>query len=340
MTKKKLLKAVSKGPDRKMVKLAYEKGVKSYIATRRRKLPGFIRKHFGWNGSFRRHREAFGWDLVKAPLNLFWSPILLGALLLETVSGIIGWKEAEAFFRNRWPGFTTAVEQEMERLVYIELLELPLPGDEIDTDEVKNVLFETILTQPEIGEWIEETISIIKAQASTATYQKNIKAALKELDKDHRFAVKLLTENQLIKGGGAIEIGTAIATTMAQQSAINSFWAGPAIGKIWFGTFATASASLGATLGCITGVAVILALVSAVAGMVADPILKSIGSQKRRLAKTLNALERELNGTSDGTQKTPEVFIESLVGLVQYINNVADVVGVIVNNESEPEGSK
>lgn len=324
------------GPDRDAIEHAYQKGVKAYITGRRRKLPGFIRRHFGWKGSFRRNRKALGWDVPKSLLNALWSPVLMSAMLLEKVAGKAGWEQLEAIFQKRWPGFTTAVMIETERLVYTELLELPWPGGEgHDEYEVKNALFEAILEQPEIGNWIEETMAAIQAKTNSKGYRRNIDIALSQMDKDKRFAIELLTQNPVMNTGGAVEIGTAIATAMAQKTAINSFWAGPMLGKIWYGTLGTASASLGLTLGWIAGVAFALAIFSACMGFVTDPIMNFFGVQKRRLRATLDALEKELNGTTG--EETSEAFVGSLMEFLKMIVSVADQVDEIASKAKEHE---
>src|SRR5439155_19071150 len=42
-----------------------------YIATRRARIDAFVDRHFTFAGSLALHRYALGWDLVRAPVNLF-----------------------------------------------------------------------------------------------------------------------------------------------------------------------------------------------------------------------------------------------------------------------------
>src|SRR5260370_26675190 len=45
--------------------------VRKYIATRRERIDPFVDRHFTLAGSLALHRQAVGWDLLRAPANLF-----------------------------------------------------------------------------------------------------------------------------------------------------------------------------------------------------------------------------------------------------------------------------
>src|SRR5258708_11682004 len=45
--------------------------VPNYIATRRERIDPFVDRHFTVAGSLALHRRAIGWDLLRAPANLF-----------------------------------------------------------------------------------------------------------------------------------------------------------------------------------------------------------------------------------------------------------------------------
>jgi len=45
--------------------------VRKYIATRRERIDLFVDRHFTLAGSLELHRRAIGWDLLRAPANLF-----------------------------------------------------------------------------------------------------------------------------------------------------------------------------------------------------------------------------------------------------------------------------
>src|SRR4029450_478128 len=71
---------------------AVEKGMEAYITSRRARIPVFIDRHFSFRGALTLHRETFGRDLYKHPVNLLWGlPVALvkgAAALLEKAGAI------------------------------------------------------------------------------------------------------------------------------------------------------------------------------------------------------------------------------------------------------------
>ena len=52
------------------IEAAIQRGVDSYFAQCHARIPSFIRQHFGWPGAIATNKVAWGWDLLRAPLNL------------------------------------------------------------------------------------------------------------------------------------------------------------------------------------------------------------------------------------------------------------------------------
>ena len=52
---------------------------KRYIANRRERVDAFVDRHFTLVGSLALHRRAIGWDLLRAPANLFLAVPALAA---------------------------------------------------------------------------------------------------------------------------------------------------------------------------------------------------------------------------------------------------------------------
>ena len=69
--------------------------VRKYIATRRERIDPFVDRHFTLAGSLALHRQAVGWDLLRAPANLFLAGPALSVKLASWAArraGIIGWR--------------------------------------------------------------------------------------------------------------------------------------------------------------------------------------------------------------------------------------------------------
>ena len=56
--------------------------VQRYIESRRGRIEAFVDRHFTFAGSVALHRRALGWDLLRAPANLFLAGPALGVKLL------------------------------------------------------------------------------------------------------------------------------------------------------------------------------------------------------------------------------------------------------------------
>ena len=65
------------GDDNPGADLAIERAIRDYIASRKRKVPHFARKHFSFKGATRLNRKALGHDLYKVPVNVAWAVPLL-----------------------------------------------------------------------------------------------------------------------------------------------------------------------------------------------------------------------------------------------------------------------
>jgi hypothetical protein len=111
---------------------AIEVGIRHWCVSRRRRIPGFVHRHFSLSGTIALHRHAIGWDILRAPLNLM---LALPALVLHCAAktarrfGRVGVADALSRIRLLWP---TAVARHVEWLVRAELLELSPRHDALD----------------------------------------------------------------------------------------------------------------------------------------------------------------------------------------------------------------
>src|SRR5436189_4725976 len=67
---------------RELARAIVRDAVQRYVETRRERIDAFIDRHFTLGGSVALHRQALGWDLLRAPANLFLAAPALGAKFL------------------------------------------------------------------------------------------------------------------------------------------------------------------------------------------------------------------------------------------------------------------
>src|SRR5258707_15398864 len=75
-----------KEPARAIVHAAVRKS----IATRRKRIDPFVDRHFTLSGSLALHRRAIGWDLLRAPANLFLAGPALSVELASWAARRVG----------------------------------------------------------------------------------------------------------------------------------------------------------------------------------------------------------------------------------------------------------
>ena len=117
--------------------------VQRYIESRRGRIDAFVDRHFTLAGTVALHRRALGWDLLRAPANLFLAGPALGTKLLAWAARRGGMKGVAAWLAGRRLLLETEVAREIEWLVATELLEIPCRRR--DRISYRDAIAETIL---------------------------------------------------------------------------------------------------------------------------------------------------------------------------------------------------
>ena len=125
---------------------AVEAGIRRYCAARRERIADFVDRHFSLRAALRLHRAAFGWDMLRAPVNLTMAAPAAALHLAASGARRVGAERvANVLGRGRLL-LSTSVSDRVEWLVCTDLLELPCQtGDRVST---RDALAETILTDP------------------------------------------------------------------------------------------------------------------------------------------------------------------------------------------------
>src|SRR5258708_7132094 len=102
--------------------------IRIYFRKRRSRVPGFVERTFSLSGALQTHRNAFGHDLWKAPLNAALAGPQIGLNAVAGVMSLAGRRETAERLKSRELFFRTTVTQEIERRLIVDLLELPYTG--------------------------------------------------------------------------------------------------------------------------------------------------------------------------------------------------------------------
>ncbi len=290
--------------DAALARAAVDEGARRYFDARRAGVDRFVADHFSWRGTLALHRAAFGWDILRAPLNLF----LAGAAILLQLA---------ARATRRWPRLSsllrrpillrTAVSRQVEWLVITEFLGLPFRQGARASQA--DALTEAILSVPAVQDRLRSALQELGRHGEDPAFQARLAHAVGEYGVTRAAAAEITTGLLNLGAGGlalhkitpgAASLGPALAGTMAQQTAVGAFPLGGWLGGLWYGWF-PAAPSAGLVALATGGLVLASTTFAAFAGVVSDPIQRALGLHQKRLRRMVDALERQFfNEHADG----------------------------------------
>ena len=270
-----------------------------YFESRRLHVDEFIDRHFSLAGSAAIHREALGWDVLKAPANITLAVPNLVMQLAAAAAQRVGAERIAAHLGSHKLVLETAVGREIEWLIVTELLELPLRQGERESR--RDALAETILSTPELRNAVTETLEAIGRRGDDPEFRQRLEEAMATYTGTRAAAAEITTALITLGAGavavkqatpGMISLGPALAAASAQQAAIASFPLGATLGSLWYGAF-PAAASPALIAGLTGGLLAVSSMAAAFAGIIADPVQRALGIHRRRLLRLVDALEHQ-----------------------------------------------
>lgn len=282
------------------VERAVARGAHKYFEECRRNIPGFVDHHFCFPGSVATNRVALGWDVVRAPLNLFWAPVyatisLIGFLLTKSSGG----QKYYRFFAAVPAGFTTRVQRHIICLVKYELLQFDQAEKSLSGYIVQSLeeVYEC-RTQTQINHELFLAVIAPILEDSLVQYQVTRTAAA---DIGNAISCTVLGAFAFKKfTPGGIGVALVLASMFAKEMATREFILGETLGRLYYSWFPP-QPSPALSAGLIVLVMALLAAVAALSGMITDPLQAGIRLHQRRLRKMLDQLERDfINRTRSG----------------------------------------
>lgn len=296
-----------------------------YIESRRERIDDFIDRHYGWKGSARLHRNAFGMDLVRAPLNVALVPPQLLVNLSGMAVGRLGARRAGHWMKTRRLLLRTSVDRELEWRLWTDFLELPF--DDGDRLSKKDALAEAMFADPRLHHALAEPLAEIARHAEDPEIRRRVEETLAAYT-GTRAAASDLVGAMVSTGVGYAAahqitpsvwtLGPLLAGIMAQNMAISSFPLGATIGSAWYAAFpATAGTMLIGTT--VASLAAVGAIVAAFAGVLADPLQRSLGLHRRRLNRMLSTIEKNFRGEGPAAFSPRDHYVARLVDAVDVV---------------------
>ncbi len=314
------------------VETAFNRAVRKYIDSRRKKVSEFVKTHFSLSGALKINRKAFGKDLVKAPMNIAWALPYMAIQVTSVLVKKTGLKKIDSLLQKVPTGLKTSVQEEINFLIFTELLELPYEKNR--GNQVTDALLAEILDQPEIKDLFQDQLALIMSRSQQEGFRAALEKRLKEYSLS-RTAVSELAGNIIALATGAgtmgkmtpggISFGMILAGSIAQQSAISGFFLGPTLGGIYYGMF-PASASMGLAVASTSAVLATLAIFSAFSGIITDPIQARLGIHEKRLNRLINSLEKTLLDKGDSDLKLRGKYLARVFDLLDLLKTAAHAV--------------
>lgn len=305
----------------------FREAAERYIAERRAAVRPFVDRHFSRSGTLRLHRAALGWDIIRAPINLALAiPNLVAKIVCAWMRRYRG--GAPAWLDGRDLLLRTAVDREIEWLVYSELLELPFSQGKRSSG--KDALSEAVMLHSEVETAINDSIEAIDAPGRDPEIAAKLAANLERYTGSRAATADITTAFSSIGAGAlffqqltpsALSLGPATAALLDHHWAVASFPLGETLGGVWYGIFPPEpSAELVA--GMTGGLVLTTAILAAFAGVLADPVQRALGIHHRRLNKLIDALESDLVSPDDGRFAARAHYIARLIDFFEGMGAV------------------
>jgi hypothetical protein len=309
--------------------LAVERAIGAYIASRKEKVPHFVRKHFSFKGAVSLNRKAFGSDLYKVPLNVAWTIPYITLRASSSVMKKIGLEKFHSRVERLPVGFETKVQREINWLIFTELLEIPYVQGNRKSE--KDALLEAILTQPEISSLFIGELSTIYSKSKDPSFRPALEKNLMEYSRSRTAASELAGNIISLSAGagvfgkmtpGALTVGGGLAAAVAQHTAISNFILGPTVGGLYYALF-PASASMGLVIASTGAVMAALATLTSFSGIISDPIQYKLGLHQKRMNRLIDCLDRELRGLGDSRLKIRDQYVARVFDLADLLKRAA-----------------
>lgn len=286
--------------DNALARRVVDDGVRRYIASRRARVAPFIDAHFSLTGALRLHRQALGWDILRAPVNLSLAAPQAGIRAVGTGARRLGAARLGGRLATVRLQRQTDVARKLAFHLHAELLQLPYDdGRHVFT---RDALAETILADPRLTAALHARLAAIAEQGGDPAWRETFSHALAEYTGSRAAASEMTTALVSLSSGaialnkltpGALSLGPALAATLAQQAAVTSFPLGAGLGAWWYGMFPVAPPAA-LVAGLTSGLFLGAVLIASFAGIAADPVQRRLGLHRRRLNRMLDAMQRQL----------------------------------------------
>ena len=290
------------------IALAISQAGARYFDDCRTGVPSFVRRHFLYPGAITLNRVALGWDMVKAPLNLFWAPLYsLFSLLQYLCVRLPGFVWLGRLLGRIPAGFSTQVQARISELVLSELLN-PKADDKAIEAYLLASLQEVYRRHHREMVGDQRFVRVIEPLLDDALKQYQLtRTASADITNSLSCTVLGAFAFQKFTPGG-IGVAALLASLLATEMASRNFLFGETVGRWYYGWFPP-EPSMALTVGVLAGIMTMLAAFAALSGVITDPVQAVMGLHRRRLMKMLDHLQQDFNEKRSGSFRPKDQFV-------------------------------
>ncbi len=304
-----------------------DQSVRQYFSERREHIPKFTEKHFSWKGAWSLNKKAFGHDVYRAPVNIVAMLPTMGLRAAAHGFDRAGRNATAAKLRNTRLHMKTDVAEELEWLIYTDLLEIPF--SQSGRHSTQDAVAEAIYSHPKMNQALDQVVSnIVDAAGPRNRAQlEDLMATYLETRAANAEVVNLAI--CLVAGAalahkvtpGILSLGPAISGAVANKAAMASFPMGAAVGGLWYNAFPIApSAAL--AVGTTGGLLAATSLFAAFSGLISDPVQQALGFHQKRLEGFVDTLEQNIMHDEDNRLKMRDHYVARIIDLFDALSAI------------------
>ncbi|WP_143247592.1 DUF6635 family protein [Agaribacterium haliotis] len=299
-----------------LVNQALRQGLQDYFDDRRTQVKAFVKQEFSYPGCWHNNKHAFGWDLLRVPLNLLWAPLYLLLQLLCLTLKHLGPRRLKPLVTQtsrRLPaGFRTAVQRLLNnkyRQVFVDTALLKhyicarleqLPQREFDEQQQLEL-------ERELGLIVDDVLEqLMLSRTAHADIGNTVFST----------AVGALAFKKFTPGG--IGLGVLLAALWVRWRAEQDFWLGEFAGGLYYRLFPPSPNLYDLVLAC-AAVMLALAFIASFSGLIIDPVLRLTGSHQRRLKRMLKHMHRDLLASTGNQYRSLDPYIARILELFDTV---------------------
>ena len=298
--------------DIELIQQAISAGLSDYFRQQDAAVAGFVKAEFLYPGCWHNNKHAFGWDLIRAPINLFWAPLYLALRLALSLASLAGWKSAKSYGQALPIGFCTTVQREINNK-YLNSL--------INRDAITQAItlrLEQIPSNAEAQHQLQQLHCELTSIVNDALEQLILSRTAHADIGNTLFSTALgaLAFKKFTPGG--FGLGLILAAFWVRKRAEDEFWLGETLGTWYYALLPPQPDTSEQAIGVIA-VLLLLAVIASFSGLFIDPLLTITGSHQRRLKRLLKTLHHDLLHRCGNQYRTLDPYIARILELIDTI---------------------